>query len=223
MTGRVAGVVLAAGEGRRYGAPKALINFDGRRLVERATATLLEGGCRPVVVVLGAASTEVEAGADLGAATVVHNNGWREGMASSLRIGLDAAERSRAQAALVLQVDQPVVTPALVERLIAGWRAGAGAAAASYGGEARNPVVLDRSLWDAVRAQAHGEQGARVVLRANPQLVTAVACDDVGDPRDIDEPADLAPLEERYREIISAGRVDDESGPRSGPRLGSRR
>jgi CTP:molybdopterin cytidylyltransferase MocA len=223
VTRDVAGIVLAAGEGRRYGGPKALINFDGRPLAERGVATLLAGGCRPVFVVVGASAAEIEAACDLASATVVRNASWHEGMASSLRTGLDAAERAKAGAALVLQVDQPVVLPALVERLIAVWRTGAVAAAASYGGQALNPVVLDRSVWDAVRAQAHGEQGARVVLRANPHLVTAVACDDVGDPRDIDEPGERAPLELRYRELVLAAQAIDETEARSSSRLGSDR
>ncbi|MGB9113552.1 MAG: NTP transferase domain-containing protein, partial [Acidimicrobiales bacterium] len=154
---------------------------------------------------------------------VVRNDSWREGMASSLRMGFDAAEASGAGAALVLQVDQPVVTQALITRLIDAWRQGATTAAASYGGEALTPVVLDRSLWPAVRSEAEGEQGARVVLRANPQLVTPVDCDDVGDPRDIDVPDDLERLELRYRELIATLSHGASSEGAAGRRLGSLR
>ena len=143
----VAGVVLAAGEGRGFGGPKALVRFGGQTLVERAVQTLLAGGCRPVCVVLGAAADEVRRTSILDNATVVVNEQWPDGMGGSLRVGLEAARRERAGAALVLLVDQPLVTPALVERLIAAWRAGARAAVAAFRGEGLTPVLLDRTLW----------------------------------------------------------------------------
>ena len=90
MATRTAGLLLAAGAGRRYGMPKALVERDGRLLVERGLATLRTGGCDPVVVVLGAAADEVRAHADLSGAYVVYNPDWADGMGSSLRTGLAA-------------------------------------------------------------------------------------------------------------------------------------
>jgi len=191
----VAGVVLAAGEGRGFGGPKALVRFGGQTLVERAVQTLLAGGCRPVCVVLGAAADEVRRTSILDNATVVVNEQWPDGMGGSLRVGLEAARRERAGAALVLLVDQPLVTPALVERLIAAWRAGARAAVAAFRGEGLTPVLLDRTLWRPVSRAAVGDVGARALLRARPELVTLVDCDDVGSPDDIDTPGDLDRLE----------------------------
>ncbi len=191
----VAGIVLAAGEGRGFGGPKALVRFGGQTLVERAVQTLLAGGCRPVCVVLGAAADEVRHTCVLDNAVVVENKQWTDGMGGSLRVGLDAARRERAGAALVLLADQPLVTPALVERLIGAWRAGARAAVAAFGGEGLTPVVLDRTLWRRVSRTAVGDVGARALLRAQPELVTLVDCDDIGSPDDIDTPEDLDRLE----------------------------
>src|SRR5262245_52916064 len=67
----VAGLVLAAGGGRRYGGPKALVHHEGQLLVERAVSTVREAGCAPIVVVLGAAAAEVRAQAKLGDVTIV--------------------------------------------------------------------------------------------------------------------------------------------------------
>jgi len=195
MRGTVAGILLAAGEGYRFGRPKALAELGGRALVERGTATLAEGGCRPVVVVLGAAAGEVQRATDLGSALVVVNDRWTEGMGSSLRTGLAEAVRCRASAALVLPVDQPMVSPDLVARLISAWRHGSMVARAAYGGHGRTPVVLDRSWWPAVAVAAVGDRGARVLLQAQAEMVTLVDCDDVGAPWDIDTPEDLAALE----------------------------
>ncbi len=198
MTGDVAGVLLAAGPGRRFGAPKALAEVGGRLLVERGATTLLAGGCRPVVVVLGAAARTVRRRAALGGATVAVNDAWGEGLGSSLRLGLAEAEAAGAAAALVLPVDQPVVTPELVARLVGAWQAGARAARAAFGGQGRTPVVLDRTLWPAVAASAAGDVGARGLFGAHPELVTLVDCDDVGAACDVDTLADLAAVRDRY-------------------------
>lgn len=204
MTGHVAGILLAAGEGRRFGQPKALVSFGGQRLVERGVATLTAGGCAPVIVVLGAAASEVQEICTLEDAVVVVNDSWTDGMSSSLKSGLAAARRSEAAAALVLPVDQPVVTPALVKRLIDSWHQGAKAAVATYKGRGRTPALLDRSLWAAVEAGAVGDVGARGYLRSHPLLVTSVDCDDVGDVSDIDTPEDLPKLEELYQRLVAA-------------------
>ncbi|MGD0742060.1 MAG: nucleotidyltransferase family protein [Acidimicrobiales bacterium] len=191
----VAGVVLAAGEGWHFGGPKALVRFAGEMLVERSIRTLAQGGCRPVCVVLGAAAAEVQAACDLADAVVVVNGAWPDGMGGSLRVGLESARQAGAGAALVALVDQPLVTPALVARLIAAWRGGARAPVAAWRGEGLTPALLDRSLWEVVALHAVGDVGARAVLRAQPELVTLVDCDDVGAPDDIDTPADLRRLE----------------------------
>jgi len=194
--GPVAGVLLAAGAGSRLGRPKALVRFGSSLLVERGHAMLSSAGCEPVVVVLGAASAEVRVAADLDGAQVRVNPDWVTGMGSSLRVALAALDAS-VPAAVVALADQPLVGPAAVRRLVAAWRDGAVAAVATYGGAARNPVLLDRSTWPEVSRTAVGDVGARAFLGDHPDLVRRVACDDTGSPDDLDTAADLTRLEER--------------------------
>ena len=185
----VAGLLLAAGAGRRMGGPKALVEVAGEPLVQRGIRLLRDGGCDPVVVVVGASADEVRllcAGAD-----VVHAADWESGMAASLRAGLAALDTD---ACVVALVDQPFVTAEVVQRLRAAHGAGAAAAVASYAGHPRNPVLLDRSVWAAVAATATGDEGARSWLRAHPELVVEVDCTDAGAPDDLDTPQDLAAL-----------------------------
>jgi CTP:molybdopterin cytidylyltransferase MocA len=191
----VAGLILAAGAGRRLGRPKALVSLHGELLVERAVRTVTASGCEPVLVVLGSHADEVIAGADLGAATTVLAEDWPEGMGASVRAGLDAAAALECAAVAVLLVDQPLVSAEAIRRLCDAWRAGAAAAVATYDGKPRNPVVLDRRTWPAVRASAVGDVGARDWLRRHPDQVVEVACDGTGDPADIDTPTDLTALE----------------------------
>jgi nicotine blue oxidoreductase len=183
----VAGLLLAAGGGSRLGMPKALVEFEGERLADRGVRLLAEGGCRPVLIVLGAADVPVAG------AVVVRNPGWASGMGSSLRAGLRALPPS-APAVVIALADQPLVRPEAVRRLIAAFEAGARVAVAAYGGAPRNPVLVAREHLAEVAALAEGDVGARPFLRAHPELVTAVPCDDVGAPADIDTPDDLRRL-----------------------------
>lgn len=185
----VAGLLLAAGAGRRFGRPKALLELDGELLVQRGARLLAAGGCDPVLVVLGAAAEQVRRLApDL---TTVVAADWETGMGASLRAGLEALARGPAQACVVALADQPRVGAQAVARLVDAWREGADAAVATYAGRRRNPVLLDRSTWPAVAAAAVGDIGARGWLRAHPERVRAIACDDTGTPFDIDTPDDL--------------------------------
>lgn len=192
----VAGVVLAAGAGRRFGGPKALVELGGELLVERAVRTVTQAGCDPVFVVVGSHADEVLSRAALGAAKPVIAAGWSEGMGASLRAGIDAAEAAGCQAIVVSLVDQPRITAAAIRQLIEAWSHGAEAAVATYDGKPRNPVLLDRSTWDGVRETAIGDVGARDWLRANRDRVVNVACDEAGDPADIDTQQDLEAIEQ---------------------------
>lgn len=185
------------------GRPKAMVTFGGRRLVERAAATLADGGCDPVVVVLGAVADEVRRTTSLPGAEFVDNPSWADGQSTSLRAGLAAVfEPARVpspQAVLVSVVDQPGISPELVARLLATWRDGdAVAVVAAYDGAARTPVVLDKSVAGDVAASVTGDEGARRWLgerrRTAPGSVALVECGDVGRPDDVDTPADLAEL-----------------------------
>lgn len=182
-----AGLLLAAGAGRRFGRPKAQVELGGRTLVQRGVDLLRDGGCEPVVVVLGA---DLQVAVD-GAAVVVATD-WAEGMGASLRAGLAALQAGGASACVVALADQPLVRPDAVRRLIAA--GAADAAVATYGDAPRNPVLLSRAVWADVAASARGDTGARAWLRAHPDRVTAVPCDGAGSPADLDTPADLAAL-----------------------------
>jgi nicotine blue oxidoreductase len=191
----VAGLVLAAGAGRRMGQPKALVSFQGELLVERAVRTAVAAGCDPVLVVLGSHAAEVVAGADLGAARTVVAANWSDGMGASLHAGLEAATDRGCEAVAVILVDQPLVSAEALRRLADAWRGGALAAVATYDGRPRNPVVLDKRIWTEVAAAAVGDIGARGWLRSHPDQVVGVGCDGSGDPIDIDTPNDLSALE----------------------------
>jgi nicotine blue oxidoreductase len=182
----VAGLVLAAGAGRRYGMPKALVRYRGQLFVERAVKTLEDGGCLPVIAVLGAKAEEVRA--ELPDLNAVDNPDWATGMGSSLRVGLHVLPE--VDAVIVLPVDTPGVTAEAVRRLAV--RATPNALLrAAYHGEPGHPVLIGRDHWAGAYELATGDAGAREYLRRNPPEL--VPCEDISDGRDVDRPGDLPP------------------------------
>ena len=182
----VAAVVLAAGGGRRYGMPKALVELGGSLLVERAVRTAA-AACDPVLVVLGAQAVDVWQRADLDGATVLANRDWETGMASSLRTGLDGLRGwpGAVDAALVTLVDMPGMTPAALAA-VAAHAAPDALAVATYDGVRGHPVLLGRGHWAGVVQTATGDEGARRYLADHD--VVAVDCTGLADPTDLDVP-----------------------------------
>jgi len=178
-------MLLAGGAGTRLGRPKALVELGGLTLAERGVALLRDGGADPIIVVTGAAPVS------LPGIITAHNPHWRTGMGSSLREGLQTLSAER-DAVVIALVDQPLITPAAIQRLIAAFASGARLAVACYQGKPRNPVLIGREHWTEAAAAARGDAGARGFLRARPALVTAVECGDVASPDDVDTPEDLA-------------------------------
>jgi len=186
---KIAGLVLAAGGGRRYGGPKALVRHDdGRLLVERAVATLRAAGCGPILVVLGAEAARVRSEAQLGDASLVDNPGWKTGMGSSLRVGLGALAETDAEGAVVLLVDTPNIGPEAASRVMDAFDGTGALLAATYKGRRGHPVLLGRDHWGGVTVLATADVGARAYLVAHAEQVRGVPCEDVADDTDIDLP-----------------------------------
>ncbi|MFF3904536.1 NTP transferase domain-containing protein [Streptomyces sp. NPDC001848] len=194
--GRIAGLVLAAGGGRRLGGqPKALLEHRGRPLVEHTVGVLRAAGCGRVHVVLGAAAILVRERADLTGCVPVDNPDWEQGMGSSLRAGLASLAGTGVRAALVLLVDQPGIGPEAVARVLSAFHDEESLASAAYEGVRGHPVLLGSAHWAGVAQAATGDRGARAYLKAHDDVITLVECGDVAQAYDIDTAADLVHLE----------------------------
>jgi CTP:molybdopterin cytidylyltransferase MocA len=193
---RVAALVLAAGEGRRMGGPKALLPIRGSSFLAHACRLLARPGVAVVVAVIGAEAERVraEAGAPAGV-TVVENERWREGMLSSVWRGLDAAEEQGAGAVLLHPVDHPLVGSRTVDGVVAALARGAFIAVPSHGGRRGHPGGFGREAIEALR-RAPADRGARAVLAAHADRVVHVD----GDPGcvlGVNTPAD-------YRRLLTS-------------------
>ena len=180
---RVAGLVLAAGAGVRFGGPKAPFVLDGERLVDRAVRVMRDAGCEPIVVVLGAWVGEVPD------AVVVVNDEWPEGMGSSLRTGLTALDLMPAidslpavHSVVVTLVDLPGLTAEGVRRIV---DSPASIVAATFDGERGHPVKFAREHWAEIIAVARADEGARRFLAGRSDVVR-VEIGDVATGADMD-------------------------------------
>ncbi|MGW5427181.1 nucleotidyltransferase family protein [Streptomyces sp. NPDC004059] len=192
----VAGLLLAAGGGRRLGGrPKALLEHGGRLLVEHAAGVLRAAGCGRIHVVLGARADEVRRRADLSGCVLVDNPDWAEGMGSSLRAGLASLTGTGVRAALVSLVDQPGIGPEAVARVLGAFEDEKSLVSAAYDGTRGHPVLFGAAHWPGIAATAAGDRGAREYLKENAGRIRLVECADVAEPYDIDTEADLRHLE----------------------------
>jgi CTP:molybdopterin cytidylyltransferase MocA len=184
----VAGLILAAGSSSRMkDQNKLLLDYEGVPLVRYAVSSAAEGGCQGIWAVYS--RPEIAAVLD-GYATCVHNPDAATGQASSLRVGLESLPVTAAGVVILLG-DQPLVGGRTVEMLLQAWRQedSKPAVAASYGGDWRPPVVVERSLWPRLM-ELTGDAGARQVLGPHPELLDTVPAQ--GLPDDIDTPDDYA-------------------------------
>jgi CTP:molybdopterin cytidylyltransferase MocA len=185
----IAGLVLAGGAARRFGGPKQLADLDGVPLLQHAVdAMLAVPALDRVVVVLGAAGEQIGAAVRFASAEPILCEGWAEGMAASLRAGVE--ELADADWVVVTLGDMPGVTPEAIEAIIAAIETepAADAVRAAYEGRPGHPVALSRALLAHV-GELRGDVGARELLR--DAKVRDVETGHLARPDDVDTPEEL--------------------------------
>jgi xanthine dehydrogenase accessory factor len=156
--------VLGAGGSSRLGRPKQLETYAGKPLVRHVVDEVAASSCDAVAVVLGASGSRIAPVLAGASAIVLENEAWDEGIASSVRVAVAWAKDRGAAALVLVLADQPLIDRAHVNRLIAGWRAGAPAAGSVYGGVLGVPALFDAALFGELLA-LEGDRGAARVLR----------------------------------------------------------
>jgi molybdenum cofactor cytidylyltransferase len=188
----IAGLLLAAGGGSRFGSQKLLARVKGTPIVT-TTARTLAPLVDHLIVVVGSNAGAVTAALTGVDAAIVENSRWADGLSTSLRLGVDAAPPI-AEAVVVALGDQPGIDPTVVRVVIARWReTGRPIVATRYRGVQGHPVLLARAVFDELRSIA-GDVGARDLIARDPARVAFVDVD-ADAPRDVDTPDDLAALD----------------------------
>ena len=196
MKNTVAAIVLAAGASRRLGQPKQLLTLDGETLLARSLRLANEAGAAPVLVVLGANSELIGSAIPVGSATLVMNENWQQGIASSIHAGLKALDpaASDVRGVLILACDQPRLSAEHLCELIQSFagQCETSIVASTYAGVHGIPAVFPREALPHLLALS-GDKGARALLMQPPCPLIALAFE--GGEVDIDRPDDLEQLQ----------------------------
>jgi molybdenum cofactor cytidylyltransferase len=190
----VSAVVLAAGMSRRMGSPKQLLRIGGETILERTLRNVRASNVSEIVLVLGHAAESVEKTIATGDLKIVRNPDYQQGMGTSLRAGVAAADAA-AHAALIVLADQPWVVSETLNRLIASHQESKQQIIIPmYRGFRGNPVLLDRSVFPEVQA-LEGDVGCRAIFGDHTENILKLEVDDPGILLDIDSRDDLDKLD----------------------------
>jgi molybdenum cofactor cytidylyltransferase len=192
-----AALILAAGASRRLGRPKQLERWGETNLLGHVVARTKEFAVDEIWVVLGHELERIVAETDLSEVGIIENPEWEEGIASSLRVGLDALTRlSRCERVLIVIGDQPAISTEVVEELMMSHaKAGYPVTRPKYRYITGNPVIVERSLWPRIMSLG-GDEGAARLFQAHPEWVNEVWFADPA-PRDVDTEIDVSDLRPR--------------------------
>jgi molybdenum cofactor cytidylyltransferase len=187
----LAAAILAAGESRRMGRPKALVPLDGRTFVEHLLAAVRHPRVEIVRVVLGSNAEEIRAESNLDSGTIVVNENWRLGQLSSIQVAIRSLPAGATAGLLLCPVDHPLITACLVSRLIAEFDASRKLIALpTHLGRRGHPVIFHYSLYDELLA-ASPEVGARQVVWAHAGEIAEVSTDEAGVILNLNDPVTL--------------------------------
>jgi len=185
-------IVLAAGASTRFGSAKQLVRLAGRPLLHTVVTRASEVTGNALIVVLGSGAAQLAPLLKHSPGSVVINQEWREGLASSIRAGV-ARLPAACSAVMLLLADQAAVTAEDLKRLAGSWRKQPQhIAAALYSGSCGAPAIFPRSSFRSL-SELRGDTGARALLVRNSDRVVRVPMPSAA--VDVDTPEDLLALE----------------------------
>lgn len=188
-------VILAGGASTRLGRPKQLLKYNGKYLLQTTVDAATGSGASPVIVVLGANADQIAGEIDRSRIHIIKNTEWQEGIASSVRNGLNELlfVSPATEAAIFMVCDQPHVSYVLINDLIDEYGAsGKPIVACRYGEAIGTPALFHRSLFDEIM-RLKGDAGARKIIQQHPDEVGTVIFEK--GKIDIDTPEDYTALD----------------------------
>lgn len=190
----IGAIVLAAGQGTRFGGAKVTAPLRGTPIVRHVVDRLQEAGLAPIVVVCAPGDASVRAAVDGSGVMLIENAARDDGLSTSLRLGVESLAGT-VEGFVVALGDQPLIDPEVIRRMVGVWRdSNAAAVVPEYRDGRGNPVLFDDTMRRHL-VTLTGDAGARELLQRMGDRVVAVAVDAPA-PRDVDTPSDLRALEE---------------------------
>ena len=170
-------ILLAAGQSARLGKPKQLLNYKGKTLLEHSLQVAIETQLQPIITVLGANADLLKKSIEHFSTKVVINQQWSEGMASSIRCGMEELIRINPTIAgvIIMVCDQPYVTAKLLTDLVEKYKYSLKPIiASSYKNNIGTPALFDKTIF-ALLLSLKGDSGAKKIMKSNPDWVETVS------------------------------------------------
>jgi molybdenum cofactor cytidylyltransferase len=187
----LAAVILAAGESRRMGAPKALVPYRGKTFVEHLLEITRHTRVGVTRIVVGAHADAIREKLSSQAAAIVVNEDWAKGQLSSIQAAIRSLPEEGSCGMILCPVDHPMVSAALIARLIAEFDASGKAIVIPTCRRRRgHPLIFRASLYPELLA-ASPEVGARQVVWAHADEISEVSTDEEGVILNINDSATL--------------------------------
>jgi len=167
-------IILAAGSSSRLGSPKQNLVYKGKTLLQRAVDTALASICEPVIVVLGANSEAIRPAIENSGVTIIQNDNWKEGMASSIRAGIGQLQNVSPdiKSVILMLCDQPFIDTYLLNMLIMA-KSKHGIITSAYNETVGPPVLFDAIYFNDLLS-LKGVEGAKLVIQKYPDMVTEI-------------------------------------------------
>lgn len=191
----IAAIVLAAGESRRMGYPKAMLRYRGRTFLESVLEATRAAGIERRVIVVGSDADKILSSHDLSSCAVVRTENQEAGPIGSIRAGVRSVINHPVEAALIWPVDQPHIAVSTIQALLEKFvQTRSAIVLPTHGGRRGHPALFAREVFDELLAAPDGE-GARAVVRSRPERVVEVPVVDAAVVEDID-------TQEAYQDLI---------------------
>lgn len=196
----ITAIIMAAGESRRLHRPKQLVRFKGRTLLEHTIKCVTGSACEKIVVVVGAYKEKITETISSKPVEIIENNNWKEGKASSIRAGVNAimSMKQKVKAIIILTCDQPYLTTAILDQMIAlYYTGGRNIVACKYGNTVGVPAIIPQKYFSALLSLTN-DQGAKEIIAASIKSTQTVEF-----PKgeiDIDRPDDIIKVISRQNE-----------------------
>ena len=199
----VTGVILAAGQGSRMGKPKQLLPLGGEAMVLHVARNACRAGFDEVIVITGAYDAEVKQVLEGLTLQVIYNEEWAQGQATSVKKAVESIADTQ-QAVVFLLADQPLVSSALIHNVIQVYnKTKASIIIPRALGRPGNPVLFDLKTWRFPLLQLVGDEGARQIIRKNPEMIHYMELPDQEIFLDVDTPVEYERMQTIWNSITT--------------------
>ncbi|MFB7641516.1 nucleotidyltransferase family protein [Peribacillus butanolivorans] len=198
---KVGAVILAAGMSTRMGKPKLLLPLNGQPLFKYALKATVDVSLQPIVLIAGHYIEEIRHYThDLEGIEIIYNQNYANGMASSLKLGIQAVKKD-VDAVMVFLADQPLVSKSIVQILIDHYKAhkheGIRIVRSKYKEDLGHPILFDAELFNEFDS-IDGDQGGKEIIKKYTQLTKVISFDNQMWGMDVDTPEDYLKMKKYF-------------------------